>query len=145
MTRLPIQAIAAFIGLDWADATHAICLQAAGSGTREASVLAHTPEAIDAWARALRSRFGGRLMAVCLELTKGPLVWGMFGIDVVGESTQLTSIGYFMVDYPPLYDTTLASKSAHVIQPLFHESRATRDRPGSPCCLSQRESVHDDA
>jgi hypothetical protein len=44
----------------------------------------------------------------------------MFGIDVVGESTQLTSIGYFMVDYPPLYDKTLASRSAHVIQPLFH-------------------------
>jgi hypothetical protein len=45
---------------------------------------------------------------------------GMFGIDVVGESTQLTSIGCFMVDYPPLYDKTLASRSAHVTQPLFH-------------------------
>src|SRR5688500_16346925 len=34
MTRLPTQEFAAFIGLDWADATHAICLQAAGSDTR---------------------------------------------------------------------------------------------------------------
>jgi transposase len=74
MTRLPLQEFAAFIGIDWADAAHAICLQAAGSDTRESRVLAHTPEAIDAWARALRSRFGGRLSAVCLELTKGPLV-----------------------------------------------------------------------
>jgi transposase len=74
MTCLPMQEFAAFIGIDWADATHAICLQAAGSDTRESSVLAHTPEAIDAWARALRSRFGGRPLAVCLELTKGPLV-----------------------------------------------------------------------
>jgi hypothetical protein len=74
MTCLPMQEFAAFIGIDWADATHSICLQAAGSDTRESSVLAHTPEAIDAWARALRSRFGGRPLAVCLELTKGPLV-----------------------------------------------------------------------
>ena len=74
MTRLPMQAFAAFIGLDWADATHAVCLQAAGSDTRESSLLAHTPEAIDAWARALRHRFGGQPIAVCLELTTGPIV-----------------------------------------------------------------------
>ena len=74
MTRLPVQEFAACIGLDWADATHAICLQAAGSETREFSVLAHTPEAISAWAGTLRHRFGGQLIAVCLELTKGPLV-----------------------------------------------------------------------
>ena len=74
MTRLPMQAFAAFIGLDWADATHAVCLQAAGSDTRESSLLEHTPEAIDAWARALRHRFGGQPIAVCLELTTGPIV-----------------------------------------------------------------------
>ena len=74
MTRLPLQACAACIGLDWADATHAICLQAAGSDTRESGMVAHTPEALDAWARALRSRFGGQPMAVGLELTPGPRV-----------------------------------------------------------------------
>jgi hypothetical protein len=56
MTRLPMQEFAAFIGIDWADATHAICLHAAGSDTRESSALAHTPEAIDAWARTLRHK-----------------------------------------------------------------------------------------
>ena len=74
MTRLPLQACAACIGLDWADATHAICLQAAGSDTRESGMVAHTPEALDAWARALRSRFGGQPMAVALELIPGPRV-----------------------------------------------------------------------
>jgi transposase len=74
MTRLSTQEFAAFIGIDWADATHAVCLQVAGSDTRESSVLAHTPEAIGAWARTLCQRFGGRPIAVCLELTKGPLV-----------------------------------------------------------------------
>jgi transposase len=74
MTRLPGQEFAAFIGIDWADATHAICLQAADSDTRESSILTHMPDAIAAWARALRYRFGGQPIAVCLELTKGPIV-----------------------------------------------------------------------
>ncbi|HEX2275695.1 MAG TPA: transposase, partial [Candidatus Tectomicrobia bacterium] len=74
MTRLPTQEFVAFVGIDWADTSHAVCLQVAGSDTRESSVLAHTPEAIGAWACMLRHRFGGRPIAVCLELTKGPLV-----------------------------------------------------------------------
>jgi hypothetical protein len=85
MTRLPIQEFAAFIGLDWADATHAICLQAAGSDTRESGMLEHTPEAIDAWARALRSRFGGQPIAVCLELTTGPIVSALRTHDFLAQ------------------------------------------------------------
>jgi hypothetical protein len=74
MARLPTQEFAAFVGIDWADTSHAVCPQVAGSDTRESSVLAHTPEAIGAWARTLRHRFGGRPVAVCLELATGPLV-----------------------------------------------------------------------
>jgi hypothetical protein len=74
MTRLPTQEFVAFVGIDWADTSHAVCLQAAGSDIRESSVLAHTPEAISTWACMLRHRFSGRPIAVCLELTKGPLV-----------------------------------------------------------------------
>ena len=74
MAHPPTQEFAAFIGIDWADTTHAVCRQVAGSDTRETSVLAPTPEAINAWARTLRHRFGGQPIAVCLELTKGPLV-----------------------------------------------------------------------
>jgi transposase len=70
----PMQEFAAFVGIDWADTTHAVCLQVAGSDTRETRVLAHTPEAISTWACTLRHRFGGQPIAVCLELTKGPLV-----------------------------------------------------------------------
>ena len=65
---------AAFVGIDWADSTHDVCLQAAGSAKRECFVLTHTPEAIDAWVRTLRARFNGQPIAICLELTKGPLV-----------------------------------------------------------------------
>jgi transposase len=81
MAHPPTQEFAAFVGLDWADTSHAVCLQAAGSDTRESSVLAHTPEAISAWAGTLRHRFGGQPIAVCLELTKGPLVSALSAHD----------------------------------------------------------------
>src|SRR5712692_1838488 len=65
---------AAFIGLDWADSKHDVCLQAAGSAKREYFILTHTPEAIDAWVSTLRTRFNGHPIAVCLERNKGPIV-----------------------------------------------------------------------
>src|SRR5687767_8989508 len=67
MTRLPTQEFVACVGIDWADTSHAVCLQAAGSDIRESRVLAHTPEAIGAWACMLRHRFSGRPIAGCLE------------------------------------------------------------------------------
>ncbi len=68
---------AAFIGIDWADAKHDICLQAAGSSKREFAVLSHRPDAIDEWAATLRQRFSGQAVAVCLEIARGPLVYAL--------------------------------------------------------------------
>ena len=65
---------AAFVGIDWADLKHDVCLQQAGSNQRERSVIAHRPETIEQWALSLRERFAGRPIAVCLELAKGPLI-----------------------------------------------------------------------
>jgi hypothetical protein len=67
-------AFAAFLGLDWADAKHDICLPAAGAEPRALLVLEHRPEAIDAWVQTLRTRFHGQPIAVCLERNKGPSV-----------------------------------------------------------------------
>src|SRR5215211_6487691 len=74
MTRLPIEEFAAFVGIDWADAKHHVCLQAAGSKTREFSVLEHQPDTSAAWASTWRTRFKEQSIAICLELNKGPLV-----------------------------------------------------------------------
>jgi hypothetical protein len=68
------EAFAAFVGLDWADTTHDMCFQAAGTERRELLVLDHRPEAIDAWVQTLRTRFHGQPIAVCLERNKGPIV-----------------------------------------------------------------------
>jgi len=67
------QSFTALVGVDWSDKKHDFCLLGAGSQQRELGVVAHRPEAIDQWARALRQRFGGPI-AVCLEIAKGPLV-----------------------------------------------------------------------
>jgi len=68
---------AAVIGIDWAHAKHDLCLRAAGSEVLERSVLKHSPEAIDDWVKELRKRFGQGLIAVALELDKGPLVYAL--------------------------------------------------------------------
>jgi transposase len=72
---------AAFIGIDWADRKHDVCLAAAGSEKRERSVLEHRPAAIRQWAEKLRERFHGAPVAVCLELTHGPIVSALLEHD----------------------------------------------------------------
>jgi transposase len=68
---------AACIGIDWADQKHDVALLPAGCDHVEARQLDQTPEAIDAWATELRRRFGGRPIAVCLEQSKGGLIYGL--------------------------------------------------------------------
>jgi transposase len=75
-------AYAAFIGIDWADKKHDVCLVVAGSEKRERSVLEHRPAAIHEWAQALRKRFGGAPVALCLELSHGPLVSALLEHDI---------------------------------------------------------------
>ena len=72
---------AAFIGLDWADQKHDLCLSVAGSESLERTVLEQSPEALDAWAAQLRERFGGRPVAVCLEQTRGAVIYGLMKYD----------------------------------------------------------------
>ena len=75
---------AAFVGLNWADAQHAVCLQAAGTAPRAFLSLEHSPEEINAWGPTLRTRFKGHPVAVCLELNKGPLVSALRHEDFLG-------------------------------------------------------------
>jgi hypothetical protein len=44
------QNVAAFVGIDWADAKHDICVQVAGSSRREFSCIAHETAQIETWA-----------------------------------------------------------------------------------------------
>ena len=67
---------AAFAAIDWADQKHFWRLVPADSlNVPQSGELKNTPEAVDAWAAELAARFGGRPIAVCLEQSRGPLVY----------------------------------------------------------------------
>jgi transposase len=73
MASLSNQQFKAFVGIDWADTKHDICLQQAGGDRREFDCIPHQVTRIDEWAKALHQRFGGPI-AIALELARGPIV-----------------------------------------------------------------------
>lgn len=72
---------AALIGIDWSDQKHDLCLIETATGKREASILPHSPQKIDEWATTMRARFQGRAVAVCLEQSRGPLIYALMKYD----------------------------------------------------------------
>ena len=84
---------AAFIGIDWADRKHDVCLQVPGVDAVELSVIEHRPKVIEEWAHKLRERFAGKRIAVCLELSHGPIVSALLEHDifVISRSTPARS------------------------------------------------------
>ena len=70
-------AIVAWIGLDWADQHHDICLQATDSATLEHRVVEQKPEALQAWVAELRQRFPQGLIAIALEQSRGSLFYAL--------------------------------------------------------------------
>ena len=75
MDTLNTTSFTAFIGIDWADAKHDICIQSADD-EREFDVIPHKVELIDEWACTMRQRFGFPI-AVAVELSKGPIVYAL--------------------------------------------------------------------
>jgi transposase len=73
--------IAAFVGLDWADQKHVITLQEAGSEAKERFKLDHTPESLQNWIEQLGQRFGGRVVAIAVEQTRGSLIYALMHVE----------------------------------------------------------------
>jgi len=74
------ESFTAFVGIDWADKKHDVCVQPAGSEMREFSVIPHKVEMINDWAQSLIQRFGSPI-AVAVELSKGPIVYALQKFD----------------------------------------------------------------
>ena len=66
---------AAFVGIDWADAEHAVCLLE--EDAVEHTTVPQEAAALDAWVTGLRQRFGDRPVAVCLEQSRGALLYAL--------------------------------------------------------------------
>src|SRR6266403_3481293 len=128
------EAFAAFVGLDWADAQHDVCLQAAGTAQREFLSLEHSPEAINAWVQTLRTRFNGQPVAVCLELNKGPIVSALRNYEflVLFPVNPLTVAKYREAFTPSRAkdDPTDAELQVEIL--LKHRDKLTPLSPQSP-------------
>ena len=72
---------AALVSIDWADQQHAVCLLDQTTGRREQTIVKHTPQALQEWALSLRQRFAGQQIAVCLEQSRGPLLYALLQYD----------------------------------------------------------------
>jgi len=143
MTRLPTDDFAAFVGLDWPDAKHDVCLQAAGSETREFSILVHTPETIDEWVSTLRQRFKGQPIAICLELNKGPIVYALRKYDflVLFPVNPLT-LARYREAFAPSHakdDPTDAELQLELL--LKHREKLTPLKPQSPAMRALEQLV----
>src|SRR5438105_2965107 len=77
------EGFAAFIGMDWADQKHDVCLMACDSGKSDSFVINQRPEALQEWISGLRKRFGGGAIAICLEQSRGPLIHALMGYEFV--------------------------------------------------------------
>lgn len=70
----------AYIGIDWADKKHDICIQSDQLKNDEYAIVSSKVEEIDAWALDMYKRFGGPI-AVAVELSKGPIVYALQKYD----------------------------------------------------------------
>lgn len=67
----------AYVGIDWADRKHDVCLYDPTTHQFEFSVIGSQPEAIAAWAEGLRKRFHQQVIAICTEQKRGPLIYAL--------------------------------------------------------------------
>lgn len=75
------ETIVAWLGLDWADEKHWVCLQEVGREGVERFCLDQKPELLHERMRELRQRFGGRQVAVVVEENRGPLLYALMQYD----------------------------------------------------------------
>lgn len=115
---------AAYIGIDWSDRKHDICLYDVEQQTQEFCVIEHRPEKIDEWVEGLRKRYSGRRIAICTEQKRGPLIYALCKYD-------------FLVLYPVNPRTVAKYRQA------FKPSRA-KDDPTDAAILAELLRKHRD-
>jgi transposase len=74
---------AAYVGIDWADQKHDICLQEAGSNQVESLQLDHKPDSISNWVSHLQERFQGQPIALALEQKRGGLLYSLMHYEFI--------------------------------------------------------------
>lgn len=75
--------IVAWIGVDWADDAHEVCEYVVQSGTKTTYRIVHQAESIQEWMNQLRTRYGGKRVAVSLEQARGGLIYALMATDFI--------------------------------------------------------------
>lgn len=134
---------AAYIGLDWGDQKHAVCL--ATGGQYVTTDLAQEADDIEAWAGELRTRFGGRPIAVCLEQSRGALVYALLKYEFLVlfpiNPKQLSSYRDAFVPCGPKDDPTDAELLCLFVEQ--HHARLRKWRPDDESTRTLRLLVED--
>lgn len=73
----------AFVGLDWADQKHDLSISGSEGNNPVHQVIAHTPEALNEWLLNLHLQFPEGQIALCLEQSKGPVIYHLLGYDFI--------------------------------------------------------------
>ncbi len=115
---------AARIGLDWASEKHDIWVWDVASDKERHRVIDHTPEALAEWLGELQARYPGQRLALCLEQSRGALIYAL--------------MGHAFLDLYPINPVTLAK-----YREAFAPSRA-KDDPGDAKLLSEILRLHRD-
>ena len=115
---------AALIGLDWASEKHDIWLWDVATGKSRHRVIEHTPEVLADWLSELQSQYPGQRVAVCLEQSRGALIYAL--------------MGHAFLDLYPINPVTLAK-----YREAFTPSRA-KDDPSDAKLLTEILRLHRD-
>ncbi len=112
MATAPLQGVAAYVGIDWADQKHHMVLRSEAEPTKvQHQVINQTPEGLLDWVGEMQQRFAdkGKIL-VCLEQTRGALIYHL--------------MGYAFFELYPINPNQLANYRA-----TFKNSGAKDDRP----------------
>jgi transposase len=132
---------AAYIGIDWADRKHDICLYDPTTQKFEFSVINSQPEAIEAWVEGLRKRFHQQAIAICTEQKRGPLVYALCKYEflVLYPINAQTVAKYRQAFAPSRAKSDPADAQLLVELLLKHNDKLQAWQPGSATlgCLQQ--------
>jgi transposase len=118
---------AALIGIDWSDAKHDICLIDSATTQREADVLRHSPQAIEEWAAGLRRRFAGQQIAVCLEQSRGPLIYALLKYEFLTlYPVNPSTLSHYREAFSPSRHKDDVPDAAYLAELLLHHREHLR-------------------
>src|SRR5215831_6698530 len=125
---------AAFLGIDWADTKHDLCLITATTQQKEFRTLKHTPEALQDFFLDLRRRFAGQPIAVAVEQARGPLIFALLKYEFLTlYPVHPTTLARYREAFSPSRakdDPTDAEYAAELL--LHHRDRLTAWEPDDP-------------